>query len=235
MSILAALLLLTALSPAALPPTTLILRNGDRYSIDGPIREENGRVIFRQAGGSLYSVPMAEVDVSATRAAAMPASAVIVVHPDPPPLKPREVKLKVSAEERDRMLRELEKNHSGTPAPRQKSLEELPPPPTPREVEAAKQDEWSWRHRARDHEEAIRRAQENLDLLRARIDQLEQQILGFSQLGYKPRQFTYQTTELQYARDSIPAAELEVTRAKRAWDQFRDDARRQGIMPGWLR
>jgi len=235
MSVFATLLLLTALSPAPLPATTLILRNGDHYSIDGPIREESGRVIFRQSGGSLYSVAMADVDVAATRAAAMPAPVVIVVRPEPAPAKPKELRLRVSAEERDRMLRDLEKNHSGTPAPRQKSLDELPPAPTPREVEAAKQDEWSWRYRAREHEEKIRRAQENLDLLHARIDQLEQQILGFSQLGYKPRQFTYQTTELQYARDSIPAAELEVTRAKRAWDQFRDDARRQGIMPGWLR
>jgi hypothetical protein len=231
------LLVTTAMATAlatALPPTTLILRSGDRYSIDGPIREENGRVIFRQAGGALYSLLLTEVDVEATRAAARPPVPPVVVRPQPAPAA-KEQKLKVSAEERDRMLRELEKNHSGTPAPPQKSLDALPPPPTPREVEAAKQDEWSWRHRARDYEEAVRRAEENLELLHARVNQLEQQILGFTSLGYHPRQFTYQTTELQYARDSIPAAELEVTRAKRAWDQFRDDARRQGILPGWLR
>jgi len=35
--------------------------------------------------------------------------------------------------------------------------------------------------------------------------------------------------------DQIPAAELEVTRAERANAQFRDDARKQGILPGWLR
>ena len=237
MSLLATVALLSTLHPAALPPTTLILRNGDRYSIDGPIREEHERVIFRQAGGALYSIPLAEVDLSATRAAAMPQT-VVVVRPEPAvaPVKSKEpVKLKVSDAERDRLLRELEKNHSGTPAPPQKSLDEVMPPPTPREAEAAKQDEWSWRNRARGYEEAIRRAEENLGLLHDRIEQLEQQIIGFTQLGYKPRQFTYQTSELQFARDQLPAAQLEVTRAKRAWDQFRDDARRQGVLPGWLR
>lgn len=236
MSLLATVALLSTLHPSALPPTTLILRNGDRYSIDGPIREEEGRVVFRQAGGALYSVPLGEVDFSATRAAAMP-QAVIVVRPEPAaaPKAKEAVKLKVSEAERDRLLRELEKNHSGTPAAPQKSLDEALPPPTRQEAEAAKQDEWSWRNRARGYEEAIRRAEENVALLRDRIEQLEQQILGFTQLGYKPRQFTYQTTELQYARDQVPAMQLEVTRAKRAWDQFREDARRQGVLPGWLR
>jgi hypothetical protein len=145
------------------------------------------------------------------------------------------VKLKVTEAERDRLLRELEKNHSGTPAAPQKPLDEVLPPPSKREVEESKQEEWSWRNRARGYEEAVRRAEENVGLLRDRVEQLEQQIIGFTQLGYNPRQFTYQTTELQYARDQIPAAELEVTRAKRAWDQFRDDARRQGVLPGWLR
>jgi hypothetical protein len=227
---------MSLLAAVALLSTTLILRNGDRYSIDGPIREEAGRVVFRQAGGALYSIPLAEVDLRATRDAAMPQT-VIVVRPEPPsPGKAKDpVKLKVSDAERDRLLRELEKNHSGTPASPQKPLDEVLPPPTKQESEAAKQDEWTWRNRARQYEESVRRAQENLTLLHDRIEQLEQQIIGFTQLGYRPRQFTYQTTELQYARDQVPATELEVTRAKRAWDQFRDDARRQGVLPGWLR
>lgn len=227
---------MSLLATIALLSTQLILRNGDRYSIDGPIREEQGRVVFRQAGGALYSIPLTEVDLAATRAAAMPQTA-IVVRPDPPavPRSKEAVKLKVSDAERDRLLRELEKNHSGTPASPQKPLDEILPPPTKQETEAAKQDEWTWRNRARGYEEAVRRAEENLALLHDRIEQLEQQIIGFTQLGYKPRQFTYQTTELQYARDQVPTLQLEVTRAKRAWDQFRDDARRQGVLPGWLR
>jgi hypothetical protein len=227
----AVLLLVTTLS--SVPTTTLILRSGEHYDIQGPIREENGRVIFQQAGGALYSIPVAEVDFEATRAAA---ATPIVVRPSeqPKPAAKDMRKLHVSDAERDRLLRELEKNHSGTPAEPQKQLEEPPPAPTAEE-KLRNPEEWEWRHRARDYEEGVRRAQENLDLLKARIEQLERQIVGFTSLGYKPGQFTYQTSELQIARDQLPAAELELTRAKRANDQFREDARKQGILPGWLR
>ena len=139
-------------------------------------------------------------------------------------------KLKVSAAERDRLLRELEQNHSGGPV-QALNLEKVV---EPREA-ADKGDEWSWRNAARAHEEAIRRAKENVALLRDRAQLLKRQIEQFVALGYRSHQFTYQSSELQVTLDQIPAAELEVTRAERANAQFRDDARKQGIMPGWLR
>ena len=61
---LAALLLLTALT---IPTPTLVLRNGTRLDVDGSVRLDQGRVVFRSAG-VLYSLPAAEVDVDATRA-----------------------------------------------------------------------------------------------------------------------------------------------------------------------
>ena len=141
-------------------------------------------------------------------------------------------KLKVSAPERDRLLRELEQNHTGKPSSTA-SADRLP---EPREVaEPANRDEWSWRTAARAHEEAIRRAKENVELLRTRASALKQQIEQFFALGYRANQFTYQSRELEITQAQIPAAELEVTRAQRENDQFREDARKQGIMPGWLR
>nr|MDP9361036.1 hypothetical protein [Acidobacteriota bacterium] len=101
--------------------------------------------------------------------------------------------------------------------------------------EVSKGDEWSWRVAARAHEEAVRRAKEDVELLRSRAETLKQQIQQFFALGYRANQFTYQSSELQLTLDQIPAAELGVTRAQRANDEFREDARRQGIMPGWLR
>jgi hypothetical protein len=228
-----AVLLFVVTTLSSVPATTLILRSGEHYDIQGPIREENGRVIFQQAGGALYSIPVAEVDFEATRAAA--ATPIVVRLTEQAKLPAKDAKkLRVSDAERERLLRELEKNHSGTPAEPQKELEVSAPSPTAEE-KLRNPEEWEWRHRARDFDEAVRRAQENLDLLKARIEQLERQILGFTNLGYKAGQFTYQTSELQIARDQLPAAELEVTRAKRANDQFREDARKQGILPGWLR
>jgi hypothetical protein len=206
--------------------TVLVLRSGDRIEVEGPIREENGRVVFRVAGGALYSLASHEIDRDETRKAAQEK-----------PAEPNRLKLRVSQKERDRLLKELEANHvgrPGTPGPAWPA--ELPraaEPQGPSSVDS--RDEWSWRREARSHEERVRQAQENLDLLLSRISDLEFEISGFLSLGYKPQQFTYQTTQLAYAREQVPGAQLEVTRAQRAYDQFRDDARRQGVLPGWLR
>jgi hypothetical protein len=200
--------------------TTLILHNGTGFEVDGPIREEQGRIIFRTAG-SLYSIPLGDVDLDATRAAV---TKMVIVTTD------ADRKLKVSAAERDRLLRELEQNHSGKRAEEVK-LEKVA---EPREA-PEKGDEWSWRAAARTHEEAVRRAKEDADLLRDRAAALRHQIEQFVALGYRANQFTYQSSELQLTLDQIPAAELAITRAQRAFDQFREDARKQGIMPGWLR
>jgi hypothetical protein len=231
---LATLLLATATSlPQPILTTTLILRDGTRFEVNGPIREERGRIIFRS--GTLYSIPVSEVDLEATRAAvtktvredmeathAAVAKSVIATDQDR--------KLKVSAAERDRLLRELERNHSGGPV-QAVNLEKVF---EPREA-PDKGDEWSWRYAARAHEEAILREKEDLALLRKRAEMLKRQIEQFVALGYRPNQFTYQSSELQVTLDQIPAAELEVTRAERAYAQFREDARKQGILPGWLR
>jgi hypothetical protein len=217
-----AILLLAATISTAQPivTTTLILRNGTRFEVDGPIREEQGHVIFRTSG-SLYSIPLGDVDMDATRASV---TKTIVASNDP------DRKFKVSAAERDRLLRALEQNHSGGPVA-DLNLEKVQEPREP----ADKGDEWSWRTSARAREEAIRQARENVELLRARAEALKHQVEQFFSLGYKPNQFTYQSSELQITLDQIPAAELAVTRAQRANDQFRDDARRLGITPGWLR
>jgi hypothetical protein len=220
MHALAILLFATAASlPQPILTTTLILRNGTRFDVQGPIREERGRIIFRS--GTLYSIPVAEVDMDATRAAV---TATVFATVD------QDRKLKVSAAERDRLLRELEQNHSGGPV-QALSLEKVVEP----HESANSGDEWSWRNAARAHEEAVRRAKENVALLRDRAEMLKHQIEQFVSLGYRSNQFTYQSSELQVTLDQIPAAELEVTRAERANAQFRDDARKQGIMPGWLR
>jgi len=218
---LAILLLATAISTAQpILTTTLILHNGTRFEVDGPIREEQGRIIFRTSG-SLYSIPLGDVDMDATRASV---TKTIVASNDP------DRKFKVSAAERDRLLRALEQNHSGGPVA-DLNLEKVQEPREP----ADKGDEWSWRTAARAHEEDVRQAKENVELLRARAEALKHQIEQFFSLGYKANQFTYQSSELQITLDQMPAAELAVTRAQRANDQFRDDARRLGITPGWLR
>jgi hypothetical protein len=219
MNSLATLLLLTALT---IPTPTLVLRNGARIDVDGSVRQEEGRVVFR-SGRVLYSLPASEVDFEATRAAGL--NVMLVRGNDD------RTKLKVSPEERDRLLRELERNHSGRPA----DPDGLKTPPPSQEAVENSEDEWSWRRTARTYEDAVRRAKEDLQLLYDRTEALKQRIRTLAALGFRPNQFTYETSQLQVAYDSIPRAQLEIERAQRALDQFRDDARRQGVMPGWLR
>ncbi|PYQ52355.1 MAG: hypothetical protein DMF59_05040 [Acidobacteria bacterium] len=140
--------------------------------------------------------------------------------------------MRVTPEERDRLLRDLEQNHSGSAPPPAPLTVVAATPPYERQVN---EDEWSWRHRVREYEEGIRRAQEDVDLLENKAEALKAHITGLLSLGYKPSQFTYDTTLLAYTVDQIPRAQLEVIRAQRLYEQFRDDARRQGVAPGWLR
>ncbi len=227
-------ILITALT---LPGTTLVLRDGTRIDVDGAIHQENGTVLFR-SNGRLYSMPLREVDVEQTKASLAPAPAfpalsleIPVVQAEKPDL-PAAPKLKVSDQEKDRLLRELEQNHSGTAASsEQRTITVF----ATRELPGPNSDEWRWRNESRDYQERVRRAQEELDLLTTKAQNLRNQIAGFLSIGFKPSQFTYQSTELQYTLEQIPHAQLEVDRAQRAWDQFRDDARRMGILPGWLR
>ena len=213
--------------------TTLVLQSGSRIAVDGPVREENGVVYFR-TGGTLYSLNSADVlRIERDGPQAEPKAA--AKEEVKAKVKPSPRRLRVSDEERRKILADLEKNHSGTPAPRQAILDDPAPPPTKAEVEQLQREEWDWRREARAHEEAVRRAREELQILEDRIERLRSEIHSFVSQGYKPRQFTYQTTELVRAEERLPYAQLALDRAQRAYDQFRDDARRMGVLPGWLR
>lgn len=225
MNILPALLLLVTLTN---PVTTLVLRTGETIAVEGNVREENGRVLFRGTNGLLYSLPFDEIDLDATLAPRRNEAPVAK-----PAAEPKR-RLRVSDAERKRLIEELQRNHTGVPSA---PIDVTAIPPARSKVEAKEEaiDEQSWRRQARTHEEAVRRANENLQLIRSRVERLRGEIAGLLSLGYKPKDFTYQTTRLQYALEEIPYAELEVERANRAYTEFREDARKAGVTPGWLR
>jgi hypothetical protein len=217
-----ALLLLLAVT------STLVLHSGDRIPVEGQPVQKDGVFMFR-SGGLLYSMPASEVDRIESVTPAGSNVKESAEKKETPRRKP------VSKEERDRLLAELERNHTGTPPPPDQAPARLAPPPTREEVKETSREEWQWRREARSHEESIRRANEELALLETRVAELQQKIQSFVSLGYKPSQFTYDTTQLQRTIEQIPYARLEVSRAIRANEQFREDARREGVLPGWLR
>jgi hypothetical protein len=210
--------------------STLVLRSGDRITVEGAVREENGVITFR-SDGVLFSLPASEVErveLNETEAE----------EPKPEETDDRRAarrKLKVSEEERKRLLEALSKNRGGVAPQAQPELEKPIARKSERERRREKEEESMWRRRARSHEEAVRRAIEDLELLENRIYELETKIASLSSLGYRPDQFSYDTAQLVRTRERIPAARLEVERAQRAYDQFREDARREGALPGWLR
>ena len=214
------LILVTALS---IPTNTLVLRSGERIAIEAPLRVDGAQVVFRSAG-ALYTIPTDEVDIDASRAEGNPVRI---------QASTRGPRLRVSAEERDRLLRDLEENHSGTATPM--TAVNVLPTPTAGERAQMSDEEWSWRNRVRAYEEQVLRAQEDLNLLQDKAESLKAHIAGLLSMGYKPSQFTYDSTQLAYTLDQIPRAELEVARSQRVYDRFRDDARKQGVTPGWLR
>lgn len=212
MNVLAAVLALTS---------TLVLHTGERILTEGAVTEVKGVVMFR-SGGVLYSLPAVEIARIDKGDGA---------EKEKKPVR----KLAVSEEHRKRLIEELEKNHSGKPAPRQETLEKMPPAPSREEVAEQNREEREWRRDARAYEEAVLRAREELQLLQNRVEELRGKIYSLAAQGYKPHQFTYDTAQLIRTQERIPAAELEIARAERAYLQFREDARKEGVPPGWLR
>jgi hypothetical protein len=215
------LLLLTALT---ISTPALVLKSGERINVETAIQSNGTTVTFR-SNGSLFTIPAAEVDFDATRDAGTP--------PPPAPVAEKK-KLTVSAVDRQKLLKDLSDNHSGTPASKDQLV--VPDEPRPRtSADLRNGDEWQWRNSARAHEEEVKRAREHLDLLRDQRAELKAHITSLLSLGYRAIQFSYDTSRLAMIEEQIPYAELDVTRAERAQAQFLDDARRQGILPGWLR
>jgi hypothetical protein len=238
------LLLISAVPPptvapaAASPSVVLLLRDGSRIETLGSIDRQGSRLTFRNRAGVLYSIPASEVEREITAEQTGTSSTMIVMsgEPEVPAGKPKLTEVvRGKLNDKDNLLHMIEQNHAGTAAP--PAAWEKPPLPFEAVASAVQRnpDEWAWRREARSYQEALRRACEDLAMLQTREKKLEDEILTLVSLRYRARQFSYQSSELVHVREQIEPAKLEVTRAQRALDEFMDDARRQDILPGWLR
>lgn len=214
--------------------TVLLLDGGTR--IEGEIVERaNGRVIVRTTTGVLYSVPessiRSEFESRPPSATTTTKAAVRVV----PPRRLPESKIKVSDEEKNRLLAELSKNHSGKEAPKQ-SWEIPKPEPAEAEIEVTERsDESYWREESRKRDEAVRRATEQYELLTRREREIEDTVRMMLASGVNPDHMGYQMMALADTRTMRAQARLAIESAKRHRDALHEDARREGILPGWLR
>lgn len=211
-------------------PAALVLRAGNTISVDGALTRNGNRVIFR-SGGTLYSLPIDEIDVVATneREESRRNEANRTA-------EDRVVRLKKGAAEREKIFAELnDTGKDSPPAPEVRPLPKPSPESEARRREEERREEHYWRQEARAYGDAVERATEELAYLIEREQKLEDEIILLMSLGYTPKDFSLNVYQLDRTRDAIERMKLEVARAQRAFDRFRDDARKAGALPGWLR
>lgn len=231
------------------PSDELVLRTGERIGVSGEVTLDGSRAVFRTADGALFSLPVAEIDLDATsdpsRAGVTPRRSRTAAENQAlddlvKAMASRTLAnraLIVSDDAKRKLLDEL-KESRGTPVPARPyvspAFDESDEAPKER-AGARNSEEWRWREQARAHKERVVQRQEDLQMLIKKEQDLSDEIIGLMNLGYNGNQFSYQVLSLARVRDQIPRARLELQRAERAYAQFQDDARRQGILPGWLR
>jgi hypothetical protein len=237
---LAFLILIAALLPEA--PEQILLRSGQAIPVRGEVREDGNRLVFTTPAGRLYSIPIEEVDLEAMRRAAGPESPPTAEESGDAsrstPEGPRR-EIRVSEEEKKRLLEELSRNRRGQPPPLQKSLtaegleEELDRSARKRAADEIEAE--LWRERARVRRETLARAREQLASLQTRERRLQDEILTLSSMGYSGDQMVGQIMQLENTRSQMDRTREAIGAAERAWADLQEEARRAGALPGWLR
>jgi hypothetical protein len=230
--------ILLAASFLTSPVEQIVLRSGAVIDVLEVVKLERGRVVFAGADGSLFSIRLSEIDVEATdarlgRPGEDPEDPMIRPRGESSELEPVTRKLPVSEEEKKRILAEMEKkSHTGRAAP--EVVYEEPEPDLKVSVEG-RTDEEEWRRRARALRDAVDRAKKELDLAIRQERQLNDVVLFFAGRSGDASNYGYLVHQLQDVRSMIPRLRISLEQAEQAWLRFQDDARRQGVLPGWLR
>ena len=212
--------------------TQLVLKSGHKMPIDGPVRVEKGAAVFRHASGVLYSLPLSEIDVAATEEA-NGLTATAPAEPKATEESKEKLRLAVTPEQKEKLLRDLEKSR-GTPVPQRPlpSAESL----VSDEIDVRERDdEEYWRSESRRLEENLRRRRDDIELQKRRLQRLEDEIRMLVGSGTPTDQFAGNIMQLEDARAALDQAYLDLERAERELGDFRDRARQLGILPGWLR
>lgn len=223
---------LFAVLSADASPQFIVLRSGERIAVSGELRREGDRVIFRSRSGALYSLPASDIDEEPTARAASPQPASAA---GAEPQKPATRKLRGDEATKRKLLADLAKSR-GTP------VQPAPPTATPQAIPAAaaaadaeKKSEESWRRRSLTIEANLKIAQDRVRYLEARIRDLDDEVRALLVLGNAPDTISRQVVELQDTKARLERAETDLKSAEAERAAFQDEARRAGVLPGWLR
>lgn len=213
--------------------TVLTLDGGSR--IEGEIVERaNGRVIVRTATGVLYSLAESSIRSESVTPVSLPEVRATAVKRERSARLP-DLKIRVADAEKKRLLAELSKNHSGKTAPKQSWEIARAEPAEEQLVVTERSDESYWREESRKRGEAVLQAKERLELMTRREQELEDTVRMMLATGVNPDYMGHQMNALADARTMRDQARLDIGRAERDFRALQEDARREGILPGWLR
>jgi hypothetical protein len=209
----------------------LVLRSGERIEVLGELKKDGDRVVFKARSGTLYSLPASDIDEKATLAAA-------AATPRKDARAPLPKRLKGDAATKKRLLSELSKSR-GTPSPAAPAPAVSASKPSAVD-EAAKEEalaaeEETWRRNARALDNQVADAEQRIRDLTERERALNDGILSMLAMGHPQEHLGLQVRELQDTQSYLEQAKRELERVTRERAAFQDDARRRGILPGWLR
>jgi hypothetical protein len=230
MTMIAALLLAAALS--AVPVVRVILRTGESIAVSGDIRRDGEKLLFRSPSGVLYSIALAEVDFEEM---ARPPKKDARAEPSDPDERHPARRLSVTPQERDRLLAELARKKRGDDPIEPEVISPQRPHPgnEPEQDDAA--EEARWRAEARAARQAVQARKDEIEALKRRATQLEDELRTLLSSGYDPNLLSAQAVELEATRSRLEHAQEELRDAQRNLTDLQDRARKAGIVPGWLR
>lgn len=220
---------LLAASLLSVSPEVLVLRSGETIAVRQVVSADEQRIVFRDAHGVLFSLPMSEIDLERTeRQGGTDDSG--RTRED----RARRSRLAVSDDEKERLLRTLEKTArpGSSPAPLRRNEAAAEPEETENDTTA---DEEFWRARGRAARERIADAEYDLEEAIRYERELNAFLLAMAGPSGIPEVYGPYMRDLSIIRERIPRLREEVSRARDAFDELKTEANRAGAMPGWLR
>lgn len=236
-----ALLAAASLGAPASAPYRVVRTDGAVVVLAAP-PERKGRVLVGKlaADGLLVSLPVAEVDAAATerenRVPHVPAEPEVPAWakgPRPTPALGSRVALKATREEAERTLASASGTAKGVSSPSEAEsdrAEEPRPRRDTRPTDLSGRGEAHWRALAGRARDRLEEAEERLASASARREAVDRAGPGVS--GYGVETWARHVLRL---RDAEAEARREVERARAAIEDLREEARKAGAWPGWLR
>lgn len=237
----AALVAAASLGAPASAPYRVVRTDGAVVVLAGP-PERKGRVFVGKlaADGLLVSLPVAEVDEAATerenRTAHVPAEPDVPAWakgPRPTPALGSRVALKATREQAERTLASASgtaKESAPAPAAESDRPDESRPRRDARPTDLSGRGEAHWRALAGRARDRLEEAEERLASASARREAVDRAGPGVG--GYGVETWARQVLRL---RDAEAEARREIERARAAIEDLREEARKAGAWPGWLR